>query len=523
MGNLSKSFKYVFFIFLLFSVFSITSTAFATPTVSVNANPISVYYGNNSVISWDSADTDSCTLSGGGITGSGTSNAGVTTNPVTSATTYNVNCVKDAIPAKCISDGWGYMPMYDVNYNFLNPGNIFCDGYTSYGETACTNAEARPGQDPMQTVCAWFPGTSQESASDSATVTINSSVSVSVTANPTAISCGQNATIDWSSSQADSCDSGGHGTSTNDSFTISPTTTTNYSVTCTKEAQVVPSYCSGTYLTDDSYCGGPVVSGSYCGQDPPTGPYEGTDCSIFDASNSCYNPNDAWCKHPCHWVLSNSGEVSCSTLTTQTSCGGQPTCTWHPQTTSPAQSDEDNATVTVTCSESVDIYDADAPPPGNGPYLVHTGSQKPLKIEGSTNLMGKQCELFKDGVSFVENGFTNPWVFANTKSFSTNSETSLFNPVYKVICDSGQAMDIETVNIIDPDLIASGIVFYPDENPVVGTPVSMYTLITNQRNFSTENSFSNFFQVSDYPDPHLPADDLTPAITVGPPGARCCA
>jgi hypothetical protein len=64
-------------------------------SVDVTATPVTVEYNRASSISWTSTNATACSLSGGGITGTGTSNAGVSTGALTIEKTYTVSCSGD--------------------------------------------------------------------------------------------------------------------------------------------------------------------------------------------------------------------------------------------------------------------------------------------------------------------------------------------------------------------------------------------------------------------------------------------
>ena len=63
------------------------------PSVTVTATPSSIKSGETSTITWTSVNTTSCTLSGGGLTGTGTENkVGVKTGALTKSMSYTVSC-----------------------------------------------------------------------------------------------------------------------------------------------------------------------------------------------------------------------------------------------------------------------------------------------------------------------------------------------------------------------------------------------------------------------------------------------
>lgn len=66
-------------------------TATSTPTVSLTATPSSVSSGSNTTLSWQTSSVDSCNASGD-WSGSKTLNSSELVGPITSVSTYNLNC-----------------------------------------------------------------------------------------------------------------------------------------------------------------------------------------------------------------------------------------------------------------------------------------------------------------------------------------------------------------------------------------------------------------------------------------------
>lgn len=62
-------------------------------TVSFNGNPLTIPSGGSSNLSWSSTNATSCSsMTGNFITGGATSNAGLSTGPLTTTTTYGIQC-----------------------------------------------------------------------------------------------------------------------------------------------------------------------------------------------------------------------------------------------------------------------------------------------------------------------------------------------------------------------------------------------------------------------------------------------
>ncbi len=139
------------------------------PTASLSASPTSITSGQSSTLTWSSTNATSCT--GTGFTASGTSGS-VSVSPTTN-TTYSLTCTGA--------------------------------GGTSSAQSATVTVSGTTAQKPT----------------------------ASLSASPTSITSGQSSTLTWSSTNATSCTGSGFTASgTSGSVTVSPTATTNYSLTC---------------------------------------------------------------------------------------------------------------------------------------------------------------------------------------------------------------------------------------------------------------------------------------------------
>lgn len=199
-------------------------------------------------------------------------------------------------------------------------------------------------------MCVWMPGNSQiQNTSDTATVTVTyPPVTCSSHATPSSIISGQSSIISWISDLANGCNTGGHGTGVSGSFNVSPTTTTNYPITCTRNAQTIPGPCLGTYTISTSHCVG-TVTGSICSGGGQL--YEGQSCDIFEQS-ACPGNVDPWCQHGCHWRTSGS-TGNCSDFTTSSQCSAHPTCVWGSGYTVPSSTASCGTSVTVSGTNGV--------------------------------------------------------------------------------------------------------------------------------------------------------------------------
>lgn len=486
------------------------SVSVAAPVFSVNvtASPTSVSAGGTSSISWTSSLADSCTLSGGGITGSGTSNSGVSTNPLTNSTTYTVTCNRQVSVGSCDSS-WG--PVIDCWSSNVSPANNYGTCHDHYcgtsqfnNQTACNNAMASPGgTDPVQDVCNWIPANSQTTVTGSVTVVVLP-VTCSSQANPATITSGGSSTISWTSTEASSCNSGGHGTGISgaiapNTFTVSPTQTTTYPISCTRNAQTFPGGpCMGTYSANG--CSGTVI-GSICSGGGQA--FEGEDCSQF-SQNQCPGTTDPWCHHGCHWA---TGTSSCSDFTTSSQCNAHSPCTWGSGYTVPAQTVNCNATVNVTIPPApvVSLTDGNGV---HGTFNVQTGPSSAMQLRVSSSVIGSSCTLLRDGVTFNNTDpghslpFTNPFNYNGLVYFLTLIENSPSNHAYKVTCTNSGGSGSDTVNLVIsatplPDLVASPTSPNPPSiTATVGVSKILTSTITNQGAASTGGPFSNVLLVA---------------------------
>ena len=138
------------------------------PTASISANPTSIAYNTASTINWSSSNTETCTVSPNNWTGTGGSRP---TGNLTSSQIYTVNCSRAGV---------------------------------------------------------W--------ASDSVTVNVGGAPTASISGTATTINYGDSSTLNWSSTNtnADGCsiNQGIGGVGTSGSRSVSPTTSTTYTLTC---------------------------------------------------------------------------------------------------------------------------------------------------------------------------------------------------------------------------------------------------------------------------------------------------
>lgn len=202
-----------------------------TPTVNLNANPLTVNYNNPSLLTWSSTNATSCTGTGPNFSTNGATqnSTGVSTGPLTTARTFSITCV-----------GPGGTAVDDVTVNVTgvaaptvtlvaNPTSVISGSnsnltWTSTNATSCT-ASASPthstwtGSKALNGTQSTGPLTVTKVFSISCTgpggtIVKNATVNVNVvplpptldlTASPTSVTSGSSSTLSWTSTNATSC------------------------------------------------------------------------------------------------------------------------------------------------------------------------------------------------------------------------------------------------------------------------------------------------------------------------------
>lgn len=325
-----------------------------------------------------------------------------------------------------------------------------CYGLTSSSMTTCLSATGTLGAYTIS-VSSLLPGTKYyyRGYATNATGTGYSptlsfvtvpSITLNVSANPTTVISGGVSTISWNSEGADFCTLSGGGISgsgvNNTGVLTNPiTSSTTYSVTCTKNPQTVASSCTGTYTGVNQSCVG-SLAGNTCGFDESEG------CDQFGVSN-CYLPSDPWCHHACHLATTSLPGLLCSQYnSSQTNCMNYSTCVWNPSYSVPVGT----ITKTVTVSPSIIILDYN---PTNKKDLVDAGnndtngqSQLVATISGLSS--GQSCGLrniTNDPNTNIGNSFTADGSYNRNVSDVPSGENK-----YQVICTDGSTSNIVTVN-----------------------------------------------------------------------------
>ena len=232
------------------------------PTVAIYANPTSVPFNGTSTVTWNSANATSCSSSNG-ANGWATNSRGLSgsffTGNLTNTTTFNITCtnntssasasttvfVSNQPPQTCqdpsATNYLGALPCQYAPQTCQDPsainyhGTLPCQYYqppTTCQDPSATNYHVSfPCQYPVQTC--QDPAATNYHVSFPCQYQQPVNPTVTLTANPTSITTGQNSTLTWSSQNATSCSAYWTGsTATSGSGLVVPGVTTTYTITC---------------------------------------------------------------------------------------------------------------------------------------------------------------------------------------------------------------------------------------------------------------------------------------------------
>lgn len=230
-----------------------------TPTVNLTANPSSIQSGQSSILSWNSNNATSCTLSQFGTVPT----SGSRTVTPGSTTTYSITCTNNtgqsATDTATVSvNTQQQLPevRLSANPSSIQSGQHSTLSWNSNNATRCsafwTYSTATSGSEPVSpssttTYLITCYNSSGQSATDSVTVYVNqtptNNPTVNITADDTTIDSGDSTIVRWNSQNANYCvasggSSGWAGTRTlSGSFpTGSLTNNKTYSITCSNNS-----------------------------------------------------------------------------------------------------------------------------------------------------------------------------------------------------------------------------------------------------------------------------------------------
>ncbi len=191
----------------------------ATPSIAAAANPVA--YNTATNISWSSTNATACSVTKAGAAwSSGTSNAGLSSGALTAATTFAVTCTNGYGTSPAASVTVGVLPAQPSISASTNP--VLYNGtsnitWSSTYATACSVTKAGVSFSTALSGSAVSSGaltadttfaiscSNGYGTAPSNSVTVQVRPAVTVTTNPTAVSCNAASTISWTSSYASSC------------------------------------------------------------------------------------------------------------------------------------------------------------------------------------------------------------------------------------------------------------------------------------------------------------------------------
>jgi hypothetical protein len=231
---------------------SVAITVIPVPTVTLAAAPVAVAVGGSSTLTWNSANADACTASGGwsgALAASGSQNTG----PITATTSYSIVCsggggasaqstatvmlippptaMLSAAPTSIVSGGTAVLSWSSVNA-------ASCAASGGWSGALATSGSQSTGPLTATTVysltCAGPGGTTAPAV---ALVSILPRPTVTLTVSPPAVAAGASSTLAWTSSNATSCTASGGWSGSlapNGSQSTGPVSSaTSYSLSCT--------------------------------------------------------------------------------------------------------------------------------------------------------------------------------------------------------------------------------------------------------------------------------------------------
>ena len=251
---------------------NVASAPVQNPTVSISASPSSVAYNGSSTLSWNSANTASCTGTGGanGWSGNKSLSGNTSTGNLTNTTTFSITCTSSS--GQQVSDSVtvtvGNAPVQNPTVSITaNPSSVNYNSastlsWNSANANSCNGTGGTNGWSGAKSLSNSFytgnltnnttftitcTSSSGQQVSDSVTVTVGNapvnSPTVSITADNSNIPYNGSTTIRWSSNNATSCSASGgsNGWSGNKALSGSASTgtlTTDqiYNITCTNSS-----------------------------------------------------------------------------------------------------------------------------------------------------------------------------------------------------------------------------------------------------------------------------------------------
>jgi hypothetical protein len=219
---------------------------FPPPSINISASPDTIQLGNSTVLSWNSSEADTVTIDNGvgavALNGSqtvtptgttlytatatgpgGTTTASVLVNVIFPAPTVTLQAAPNTITeGESATLSWSSTTADTASID-NGIGTVAPNGQTTVSPTSTTT----------YTITVTGPG---GAASDSVTIVVNlPPPTAAISASPAVITVGEDTTLSWTTSHADSVsiDNGIGSVSLNGATTVSPAVTTTYTITAT--------------------------------------------------------------------------------------------------------------------------------------------------------------------------------------------------------------------------------------------------------------------------------------------------
>jgi uncharacterized repeat protein (TIGR01451 family) len=431
------------------------------PTVDLRANgsngPITIQSGTQATLSWTSNNATSCQATGGPWSGTKQLNSSESTQPLTQSTTYTITCSNSvgvtASDSVTINVNQPQNPTVDIKANGSDgPVQIAYNtsatlSWTSNNATSCY-ASSGPwsGNKPLNssestgslTQGATYTITCQNSQgvtdSDSVTITVSQpqNPTVDIKANgsdgPITIQSGTQATLSWTSQNANSCYASSGPWSGTKALNSSETTqsltqNTTYSITCQNSQGVTDSDSVTINIQQQN---NPTVDIKANGSDNPSSITYGATANLSWTSQNattCYASSGPWSgtKSP------NSSETSGSLTQTTTfgiTCIGSNGQSVTDTVTVPVSGQPQNPTVDIKANGS------------DGPITIQSGTQATLSW---TSQNANSC--------YASGG---PWSGTKQLSGSESTPTITQSTTFAITCTNSQGQTVSdsvTINV----------------------------------------------------------------------------
>ena len=268
-----------------------------TVLASINAAPSTIASGASATLTWTSTNATTCTINGvdDGLNGS------ISVMPVVT-TTYTLSCSNTGSTASqstTVTVNPGVVVNISATPSTIISGSAASLTWTSSNATSCVlnggGVGLNGGLNVSPTSTTTYTLTCSNaggSASQSTIVTVDAPVTDSINANPALIASGQSSTLTWNSANAVSCTLNGASVATSGSLSVSPTSTTTYTLTCmdisrgTTSSQATVTVYSGIWTAGScsATCGGGTIGAPTCSGgnglcDPAATPTSGQSCN----------------------------------------------------------------------------------------------------------------------------------------------------------------------------------------------------------------------------------------------------